>query len=400
MTIAREVSAVERGHIAHTVQAGPAFLPTFNRFILEGDGEFDAAQWQDAANQAAAVNVGLRLRMKGVLGWMRWETDGPAPRVHLLENCSWDGMTEQGMDFLMQPMDLRNGPLAEIFLLPGTPARAIFRTHHGIMDGLSTRIFVDDVFRILNGEKPLGASASLSDVDLARQYQIAPPITANANCLAIAGPATEVPPGYSIRRLILAKRVRNVIPKLLEKLAQFARQNNEGDGTVRLRVTVDCRRELPEDQRLISSNLTGLLFLDIDANTTERDIVKVMRNKLKAHEHLYFPKLGDLLKWIPLKLINRQAFAMRGQLHLRTRYTASGTVSSLGELEQGQLQCPGFITRHCFAIPIPFFMTPVFITVWGNPTGMDIVVGMPSSFGSDGRIEKLCAFLREELADA
>lgn len=399
MSIAREVTAVERGHIAHTLRAGPAFLSTFNRFILEGEGDFDITQWQNAAIKAAAVNVGLRLRMKGQLGWMRWETDGPVPRVQLIRNCAWDGMTEQGMDFLQQPMDLHNGPLAEIFLLPGTPARVVFRTHHGIMDGLSTRIFVDDVFRVLNGEAPLGARADLSDIDLARQYQIPPPIAADINCLAIAGPAKDMPPGYSIRRLILPKRVRNVIPKLLEKLAQFARQNNEGEGTVRLRVTVDCRRELPEDQRLISSNLTGLLFLDIDANTTERDIVKLMRNKIKEREHLYFPKLGNLLRWIPLKLINRQAFAARSQLHLRTRYTATGTVSSLGELEQGQYRCPGFVTHHCFAIPIPFFMTPTFITVWGNPQGMDIVVGMPSSFASDGRIEKLSAFLYSELQD-
>jgi hypothetical protein len=399
MSVARKVSAVERGHIAHTLKAGPSFQSTFNRFILEGDGSFDARAWQAAADKAAEVNPGLRLRLKGSLGWMRWETDGPGPRVHVIDNCAWDAQSESNMDFLQQPMDLRNGPLAEIFLLPGTPARAVFRTHHGIMDGLSTRIFIDDVFRVLNGEKPLGATCSLSDVDLARQYEVPPPIVPSANCLAIAGPATDTPPHYYLRRLTLQKRVRNVIPKLLEKLAKFARQNNEGDGIVRLRVTVDCRRDLPEEERLISSNLTGLLFLDIDETTTERDIVKIMRNKIKEHEHLYFPKLGDLLKWIPLRTINKQAFASRGKLHLRKRYTATGTVSSLGELEEGQWQCPGFVTRQCFAIPIPFFMTPVFITVWGNPNGMDIVFGMPSSFGDGGRIDKLRDFVRDELQD-
>lgn len=397
MKFARDVTAIERGHIAHTLRPGPAFLTTFNRFVLEGEGSFDATRWQTAADQAAEVNPSLHLRMSGHLGWMRWATDGAGPRVQVIEHCRWDGYSEQHMEFLTTPMDLRRGPLVEIFLLPGTPARVVFRTHHGVMDGVGTRIFIDDVFRILNGEKPVGARVDLSDIDVARQFNLQRQPAPIPPCLAMAGPATNQPPAYLIRRLALDKRVRNVIPKLLEKLAAFARANNEGDGMVRLRVTVDCRRDLPDDVQSVSSNLTGLLFIDVEPGLTERELVKLLRNKIKEREYLHLPKRLNLLKWIPLRVMNNSAFALRNKLHLRTRYTATGTVSSLGELEEGQYRCPGFVTRRCFALPVPYFMTPAFITIWGNPTGMDLVVGMPSSFGSDGRIEKLCQYLEREL---
>ena len=46
-----------------------------------------------------------------------------------------------------------------------------FRAHHAVMDGRGLFTWIEDVFRALRGETPLGSASKLSDFQAARTFQ-------------------------------------------------------------------------------------------------------------------------------------------------------------------------------------------------------------------------------------
>lgn len=389
MTFQRPLSPSERSHASTGISANPFSLSSINQFIVEGEGVLDLPRWQQAVAIATSANPGARLKLHGHLQWSHWIDDGAAPEV-IAVNSDWDGMSGENAPFLDQPLDLRKGPLTQVILVNGSTPRVIFRTHHATMDGTATRYFISDVFRALRHEQPVGASSTMCEMDILSRFNTPRTVNLLENILTPTGNSDTGTLGMSWQRIRLDQRIRSSLAKTLLTLAAIC--HARGEGNVRFRITIDLRRH--DGSFRSTANLTSLMFVDIGRDMSERELVNLMRDKLKAaHETWYSPALTKT-KWIPRRAINAILAKGGKSCHTTNRYATTGTVSSIGEMEPGDYEGGGFVGRRAFAVPIKGYSNSVFVTLWGCAGGLDLCLGMPVALASGGRLTDLCEQVR------
>lgn len=357
----------------------------------------DEALWRKAVEVAAAVNPGASLALKGHLKSSQWVADGAPPEVLVIDS-DWDGMSDHGAPFLDVNMDLRKGPLTQVILLKGAKPKVLFRTHHAVMDGVGTHHFIDDVFQALRGESPQGAYSTVTEFEMFKRFTTPRPDNMKAlpNILTPTGNPDPSVLGVTWQRVSLDKRVRGSLAKVLLILAQAS--HSHGEGNVRFRVAVDMRRH--DESFRSTANVTSQLFVDIEKNATERDVIGMMRAQLKEqHETWCPPSAANSLK-VPLVVLNLFFRNFARSSHRTGRYVNSGTVSSLGEFERGRYEGGGFIGQRAYAVPIRSYRSPIFVTIWGNPNGMDLCLGMPTGLATNGRLQAICKDIRDRLLGA
>jgi hypothetical protein len=380
--------------------AGPP-LQTINQFVIEGEGSLDAARWREAVAQASAVNPVTRCVKKGRFGFTQLVAEGAEPEVKVYPNHSWDAASSDNAPFLDEPLDIHNGPTCQVILLPGQQkSRVIFRTHHMLMDGAGTKFFMEDVFRILRGEQPLGSQSTLSDPDVLAgklgACQENPGLAQNV--LSLSGQPEGDELGRRWIRQFIPGKYRNALVFILVELARLARSHNaDAEGNVRIQITINQRRHIKDDRSL--SNLTALLNIDLPPNATENQVRKQLLERLKNNQDLFVPP-GFVLKIMSLMpdsfLRSRIQKEARGETNIRNIKT--GLVSSLEKMADGEYSYDEFNANSAFAVPLPGLGNNFFLTLWEAPEGINIAMGMPKVLATNNRLETIFAELAEHIA--
>ncbi len=115
--ISRPLSAVEYMHCCigespHTLERAREVV-----IVFEGEGRLPAQTWQHALDQVVRMNPGARLRMCGRRNAARWESDGQPTRLRMVPDCTWDGRSKAGSEFLTEtPLPYDTGPLSELII--------------------------------------------------------------------------------------------------------------------------------------------------------------------------------------------------------------------------------------------------------------------------------------------
>ena len=93
---------------------------------------------------------------------LTWNSGKPHIPVTLIENSLWDGMGPDNADFLRTRLSPVTGPVCEVLLVKSDKLRVVFRIHHAVSDAGGLRQIVEDAFRILRGEEPIGPAKGTS----------------------------------------------------------------------------------------------------------------------------------------------------------------------------------------------------------------------------------------------
>ena len=361
----RRVSGLERIWLAAD-RISPPFV---NQLVLEGRGHLSTAALQAAVHEAAEANPGLRAGVEGIVG-AGWWTDCSTVSVHQVDGTAWGGMDGQGASFLERRLSAR-GPTAEVLLVDGDVPRVVIRTHHAIADGRGTWAFAEDVFSCLRGEPAVGAEASTRDIDIARrlggQRESEPP----PDRASPLGPCETPGLGTHWERVRLEVPPRPVLPRLLFALRAAAASNH-----LRLGVSVDLRRHA-SDLRT-TSNLTGIVRLELDNLESWQCIDEALRAALAEQRELGIVAASEPLRWLPLAWMERigRRHALRSQA--TNQWPVSMTVSNLGRQPVERLCAPTWDTRHAWWIPPGSPGQPLFVAVSGDASGIDLVATCPS----------------------
>ncbi len=380
----RPLGALERVWLVAD-RAWPSFV---NQLVVEGKGALDADAWRAAVQAASPLWPGARARLHGALGWTRWVADGPLPRVVTLPDA-WDGLGPA--PFTESPLDPWRGPISEIVLLP-TVGRVVIRTHHGAFDGRAAWAFSEDLGAALRGEPVRGAAfAGLSDVRLAGPGPSESAPAADASIPSFRPGAPRVA-GTTWGRRSLGAVPGPVLPRVL---AAFARAAFDPSGpapvpasaTLRVSLPVDLRRHLPDGRAC--ANLTGFVRLSLTTASTAPNVATALTHALSGGHELEPVRAAAPLQHLPigpLAVLGRAAAARA----LRTGLAStSASVSNLGRQDPAALAAPGFTPHRLFWIPPGGLGTPIFVTLTGNPDGVELVVGMARCLAGDGRLDAL-----------
>ncbi len=365
--------------------------------VLEGQGEVDPVRLQLAVDRAAAANPGMRVRMRGVLGFTRWVDSGIAPRVRELPLADWDGSSERGASFLDQPLDpVSGGPVADVLLVPcrDGQSRLVFRTVHAAIDGRGCMHWMHEVARALRGDVLQGSTSTLRDVDIQARFRARlgpPPPVLDEACLPVVPPsrAGRHPLRYLWRRVNLHRPVTHLLPKAAQFLAQWARR--QGDGAVAFTVPVDYRGLRIDEMGV--GNLTGYLRLDVTERATPRQLMRQLNERIRDYADCRAFPGAVWLPWVPLSRLRRRIRPDdETWLYEATSGAPSGGLVSMGTVRLRDFDFPGFHATGIYGLPGAVGKLNV---LFGNTEqGSPVLFTAPAAYNHDGQLDELVAAFR------
>ncbi len=375
----RPLSASMRLYLA----ADRASPPCVNQMIYEGTGRFDLKNWKEAARTASEANPGSRIVLRGLPGRERWIDSGITPTVREADGSAWDGTGSDGAPFLQSSFPVRKGPNCEVVLIQGHPARVAFRSHHAIMDGRGTMTWAEDIFRVLRGEKPLGAEFLMTEIDLLNVQWGKRKNPLPHTYLPLAGKAVgnDTSPAWK-RRTIMGRQPR-LLARVMLLTAREARRH--GDGNVRIGIPVDLRYR--REGLRSTSNLANAIYIDIDPGTGVDALAAEINSRVT---NLYDGEVtweDTLAKHVPIRLFQK-GIEMEGARNAKSgRYRFSGFISNLGRVEVEKFSCDGFRAETFFAVPLIAPMIPFMMTLSGAGDRSELLINMPRNLSTEGRLE-------------
>lgn len=391
MVYTRQLTSTEKIYVANN-HISP---PCANQLILEGTGTLDKKQWIAAIRKAGEANPGSRLVMKGSLCFGRWVDSGKPPALREADGSSWSGYNPEGSGFLETPLD-ENGPTCEVVLIHGNPLRISFRSHHGVMDGRGTLLWIEDIFRALRGESLVGNPSRLTEYRLARSFQKRGRNPASHHFPALTGQTIGNEVGCCWQRVSLTVPVRNLLPRLAWIMANEIWLTNPGS-PVRFAVPVDMRQRNKNIRS--TGNLSNLIYLDVTPSSTPETIADNLKTQLveKSDGRLYW---GDrFIRFFPLQLIEN---SIKKEIKVKQAtglYRNSGIISNLGRLPLEQLTGGGFRTISFFGLPINMENIPFFLGACGGTDRVEIMLSMPKKLANGGRLEKVMQRIESQLSN-
>ena len=358
--------------------------------VIEGESRVTFAQWEAALAQVVAANAACRVRIAGRRRRACWRSDGIPTRIRQVDNCTWDGRSDAGLEFLKTPrLDLENGPASELIVVTGNPARLVLRVHHAVMDGLGTIYFFQELFRALRGEPLLGTNAAFSDADLMQSVSSQPQPKLSGKPAYLTG-ALSGAGRHGVWRRITVEDVPAsfLLGRLAVYVARFARRYSEQPTWVLL--PVNLRRHLPGLNSMM--NFTSLILVDLGPDDGPNDFYRKLQKLLKDNADAYYTPALDYFKWLPMAWLDWVASKLAR--HDKAKDTAA--ISNFGMVSKAELSSDGFAAHTLFALPAFHGNSFLVMTAMGNTT--EITVGMPRALASDGRLEAFTAYLEAQLA--
>lgn len=363
--------------------------------VVEGTGKIDPVALQAAVAQAAVANPGVRVRLKGFLGFCRWVDSGVAPKVHVIDGSEWDGTSEHGMQFMELRLDaLKGGPVADVLLVncADQRTRLVFRGLHAAMDGRGMLHWITDVFRVLRGEPALGSDSTLTDLDVQEQYKSQVPVeeppAAPAMCLPVVEPTEQADKALSYvwRRVELDRNVSNLLTKTGVFLGDWVRRRAAGD--IGFTIPVDYRGLRTEEMGV--GNLTGYLRLSVNEADTPRTLMQQLNQRIRAFADCrQFPGIRVVL-WIPISyMVRKLVEKLDTVLYTVTKDLPTGGIVSMGMLKQEWFCCPGFRADMTYAIPGAVGkLNVVFVNY---PTFTVVTFAAPARYNHSGQLDEMIA---------
>jgi len=394
-TISRKVSLFEYYHAS--VGASPHTLEGPRNLICVVSGELDdrlqPEDWQRAIDQIVVVNPGLRLRWHGRWGFSRWVSDGPPPRLRIIDGCTWDALTSDGSDFITEePLSLRVGPTVEFIIAKKGNGRAfvILRTLHAIMDGMGVIHALHELFRALRGEPLLGSNASFSDTDLMQAID-APPNKSKhlATCWLTGDPEGDLK-GDDWWRVKLGPARKQLLAHVAVAMAEYAHQNS--DLPVLIAIPIDIRRHVSNLRS--TTNFSSMVFVRLEKGDGAEVFQQRLLELLEMRREVAFSSILNLIRWLPLPWVDR--LLGRSEKNYRTRKPLETfVISNLGKADLAAMSVASFKADDLMVFPMEGSAFGVLMSVDGE---VQITLNLPRVLSSNHRAEQCIQFLQSRLA--
>ena len=366
------------------VAASGVWPPMCNQMLMEGLGNIDVALWRDAVQKASDKNPGSRYRLEGVLAGCRWVDTGIDPVVRVVDGSGWDGFGSKGAPFLMDKLDTHHGPTCEVLVVQGNPLRVVFRTHHGVMDGMGTITWVEDIFNALAGRPLAGSRLGVTEDDL---LNLTPGTVqpASQNFIPVTGKPVGEKTGLVWKRETITGKYKKLLSQIIHLTAREAWKNSKGN--VRIGVPVNLR---PRQEGLRSTNnLTTLFFVYVTPDTTIEDIESEIKGRLQGRQDGAYTWEDKIVRYIPITILKSILSYEGKKNHRRNQYRQTGYVSNLGCLPLERFSGGGFVPKTFFFIPPGLESLPFFMTLNGGENHVELILTMPEVLASGGRIDDL-----------
>lgn len=393
-TYARRLSLNERTWIS-VAQAYPPFC---NQMILEGDAKsvMDKTKLETAVEKASAANPGSRVILRGLWNNSKLVDSGRSPRVREVDGSAWSGFNEKGASFFADPVspDMKE-PACEVLIIKGSPLRLAFRTHHAVMDGLGTVVWVEDIFRILRGESAMGTNSTLNDLELGLKYKKKEAQSCTGGYLAPTGTAQGNEAGF----VWIRKQITGRYPNLIGQIALLAAREawKHSDGNVLFHIPVDWRM-LKENIRS-TANLAMAVSVKVTPETTAKDFSEEMK-RLAMEKSRPYLALNKFLPFVPFWLMRSALTKFTEKMHRKGRYPFTGVLTGARGFNMPLFNTDGFNCDNMFFIPPGYGGSPFFCAFIEYGNTIQLVASAPKVLATAGRFDAVMDNIVSSLVTA
>ncbi|HEV2635890.1 MAG TPA: hypothetical protein VGX23_12125 [Actinocrinis sp.] len=371
----RRLSGIERGYL----NAAATGTPQLIQMVIEGDGHLDPRALTEAIALATQANPGLAVRRRAGA----WRGGGPLPPLTDLADVGVDA------PFYLRDLDVVNGPVCEVGVHQeaGT-ARLVVRASHIATDGRGLRNWIEDVFRVLRGQDPVGAAAVVDDTHFraaAGTFAPAPPPVRVAPFPAVLGhgPAEAVP-------LWTRRRVRACPTGVTARVAAGISKHLATD-TGRIIVPVDLRRH---DRSVRSTaNLTAQLVLDIRRADSWRRLHGQILNAL-ARKHEVAQLDRDFLRSNPFANSLREAQELDGD-----RFPCTAIITDHGRVDTEPYRTAHFQPTGFATLPMLVPYAELFLSACQIGEETELTVSCRRRAGAQAACEALLDDIERKLTE-
>lgn len=390
------------GHHPDTI-----FKPRDVIAVLEGELAADATiDWQSAIDKVVAVNPGCCLRLSGKRQHTRWSSDGHPPALRFEPDCTWDGRSSIGDDFIFAtPLSLEEGRTCELIIAGRGNIKVIFRVAHAVMDGMGVVHFLLELFRAIRGEPLLGSNATYTDIELMHKIPSRPLPFKFIKPLALTGAPQGNERGGLWRRVTLSGPQPHLVPRVAQIIAEYARrhrvasdgaadQKSGASGTVRIALPVSLKRHAPE--LLATTNFTSMLYLDIapDANAEANNIKQQLDDALERNVEANYPGFLKVIRYLPFSWVDRIVSPTRKN-YTHPYLAETAVLSVMGPFKRSMFSGGGFRASTLYGLPQK---ENAFIVIVGFQGRFELLVGMYHLFANEGRLDAFIEELQQRLA--
>lgn len=358
--------------------------------VVKGVGKIPEHKMKDAVKDVVRYCPILKARLRGFWIAKYWSDTGPLPAVRTIHR-DWDGQCHKASDFIDTPLDLIEGPVAEIVQVIGRHTFLVFRVHHAATDGVGLVEFARAFFKVLKQETPEHFNSKLVMEKLP-----------HGNLDAIPPTVTNAPFPYKLpaidrnnldrsrhwRRVTMPGSDKKILLKSILAISALAR--GDGAGSVRIHMPVNLRRHAPGERTM--ANMVGLLRMDIEPDDSERHLLKKIKKVMGEKQELPIAinSLTSKLTFVfPLMLLHCvEKWAMKKRFS-NPRFRCSGTTSHMGNINLADFSAEYFQAQTAFGIPASPLGAPLVVLTMTNENCTEVVWSVNKTLISDEGMDDL-----------
>ena len=366
MTFQRTITANERLYMACESLCPPMVV----NMVIEGRGTLDLAALQRAVEAASVACPGARLVAKSG----RWVDTGRTPPVRSAKVES----------VLRERMDHEKGPTCEVVV---EGESLVFRAFHGVMDGKGTLLWMEDVFRALRGESPLGAPSEKTDQVLVEELGAGKARKFGFDC-------TPPFPGMeasSYDYFFTRRTVSGSYPALVARVASVLCEQR----SLRFMIPVDIRHHAPEPAN--TGNLSMPIFLDAQQGEPWEELQERILTLIAERAELTRNDIAGLLPGFGLKAMVRMAASV--QRAKGKSLLCSAILSNVGRVDLRRFSTPDFQATTLYTTPAFSPLTPLAIAAVDLGSHVELTVSCAEGPEMHDELEDLLDAVEDALME-
>ena len=263
------------------------------------------------------------------------------------------------------------------------------------MDGRGLITWIEDIFRVLNGRKPLGSDYTTVENDLLHLPDKTIYQSPIYNFISPVGKPVGNDTELVWKRITVPGQHSKLLSRVLFLIAQASWR--QGKGPVRFGIPVDLRYRRPGMRS--TGNLTNAIYIKVEPKFTADMIADEIQCRLHEKSDGKLNWEDILLPYIPINLICWVLAADEQRKFNNNNYRCTGFVTNLGKVDLKRFSCSGFNATSFFVFPISISSLPFFLTMSGYNGMTDYVLGMPNNFANEGRLEEILNYITNGLKE-
>lgn len=354
------------------------------QWVIDFESLPNDLDWQAVIDKSLETNPGISVKLSSTVFSKKWRA---VKETVAFCEATFEGSLYEAL--LDMPASLsEEGPASEVRRIVYTGGVAlVFRSLHSVVDATGSWGWLSDCIRIVNGLSPVGHEAAINDKELSCRLRAGfwnSGIASGKYTPLTSGHTSGPKPFYLFTVPGSSRGMSKVLCHLLKRYAD-AKSIDE----LRFLIPSDLRKY--DSSVRSTGNLTGILDIAYTRGTSDEEIDRTIRERIKTMDDASYVKRVYFWKFVAVGLWK----SLLASSVRNNQYPATGLISNIGDLDTDVVTVKGICPRNVLCLAPYSGFHPLFIVSSSFNNQLTINLSIPEHLQGDAG--DLIAFVKEGL---